>query len=84
MQKFEVVRQCGAYVHSEVIDAYNKFGVVILKNFFESKQIQNLRFLVEQGLEEARGKGGVLKFENFSCAGFFVWRHFVRGGFRRI
>lgn len=72
MTKLEVQRINGRYPAERIAETYNQYGIVVLKGYLSAEGRDELRACLDRRLEEARPKGGVIKFEAYPDADFLL------------
>lgn len=72
MKNLEIRRESGRYPIDQIIEKFDRFGIVILKNYLPPHQQAELRSIAERHLDEAHSLGGVLKFDEYPKADFLL------------
>jgi hypothetical protein len=71
-QPFEIRRIDGKYPAEQISSSFNKYGVIVLKEYM-SRNIRNtLRNILKAKLERSRTRGNVLKYDKYPSADFLL------------
>jgi hypothetical protein len=72
MTGLEVWRDPAGYPANQVLERFDRFGIVILKEYFPAHLQGDLRAIADHHLEASRSRGGVLKVGQFPEADFLL------------
>jgi len=71
-QLFEISRVAGKYPADQVTSIFDKFGVVVLKEYLPKSIRQALRTALTNKLERSRARGNVIKYDRYPWADFLL------------
>jgi len=72
MKNLEIRRVSGSYPMEQIVEKFDRFGIVILKDYILPQRQSELRNIVECHLNAARSRGGVMKFDEYPEADFLL------------
>jgi hypothetical protein len=72
MRGLEVNRINGQYLAAQISDIYERYGVVVLKDYLPTESRDGLRSALEARLEAARVRHALLKFDAYPKADFLL------------
>ena len=72
MTDIEVRRVNGTYLSKDVVERFQAFGIVVLKEYLPPGSRDGLRALLESTLERAKLRQGTLGFSAFPNAAFLL------------
>lgn len=65
MNKLIVIREKGVYPQSKIENVFDRYGLVILKEYFPPEMRTELRAAVQQRLKHAKQRNAVLKLDSY-------------------
>lgn len=71
-QEYEFFRKNGQYDADAIASAYQKHGLIILKNFFSESETKNARATLESYIQYKISNGEFLKFSEYQNADFIL------------
>ena len=80
MKNLEVQRANGQYPAAKTMQAYDRYGIVVLKEYLSPASRDELRTSIEHRLEAAKANGGALKLDEPLRRGIFFGRHPGKSG----
>jgi hypothetical protein len=72
MQEFEIRRVNGRYSPEEIRAKFDKYGILVLKEYLPPSARHPLRAALTAKLERSRARGNVLKIPNYPAADFLL------------
>jgi len=72
MKEIEVFRSGGRYALAELSEKYKKYGLIVLKGYFEPGTKEEIRSILTARLDDAKERGEVLKLNEYPSADFLL------------
>ena len=72
LHMLDVKREEGRYSIDDARERFARFGICVLKRYFEPQTRDELRTIVEERLERARQRSAVLRFDQYPDADFLL------------
>jgi len=72
MKAIEVRRMSGSYLLQDIVERFQTYGIVVLKEYLPPGSRDDLRSLLETELEDAKSRQGALSFPAYPSADFLL------------